>query len=190
MTLNLHRLKSVPLRLIPRTVESVQSRMSNVQRQMVSCTRMIRSTLATTLCMIVALTISPDLCVWRVWAQQETSTGQRNTTSSPAQKNTPPPVPQNLLKRTTTRRESLRLGYGGTVTIVGAPTGSITVEGWSKSEVEVVADMELNAPTEEDLNRLAVVNNVAVDSDTNHVRVLTTGTHDKVFMRRVAKNFP
>ncbi len=95
-----------------------------------------------------------------------------------------------LLTRTTTKQETFRLGYGGTVTIIGAPQGSISIEGWSKSEVTVTADIELKAETEEDLNRLATVNGFLLDDDLNHVRVLTTGTHDKVFMRRVARNSP
>jgi hypothetical protein len=107
-----------------------------------------------------------------------------------SQKNKTAPVAGPLLKRTTTLREARRFGYGGTVTVVGAPQGSITVEGWSRSEVEVVADIELNAPNEDDLDRVAAVNRFVFDDDANHVRVLTTGMHDKVFMRRAAKNFP
>jgi hypothetical protein len=76
------------------------------------------------------------------------------------------------------------------VTIIGAPQGSITIEGWPRSEVAVTADIELRAETEEDLNRLATVNGFVLDDDLNHLRVLTTGTHDKVFMRRVARSFP
>ncbi len=95
-----------------------------------------------------------------------------------------------LLTRTATRQETRRLGYGGTVTIIGAPQGSITVEGWPRSEVQITADIELRAETEEDLNRLAVVNSWVLDDDVNHLHILSTGTHDKVFMRRVAKDFP
>jgi len=102
--------------------------------------------------------------------------------------NSPKPTP--LLTRTTTKQETFRLGYGGTVTLIGAPQGSITIEGWPQSEVSVIADIELKAETEEDLNRLATVNGFVLDEDLNHVRILTTGTHDKVFMRRAAKNFP
>ena len=109
---------------------------------------------------------------------------------TPAQKAAPPPIPENLLKRTTTRHENQRFGFGGTVSIVGAPVGSITIEGWSRSEVDVVADIELNAATEDDLSRLAVVNNFAFDPDVNHISVLTTGVHDRVFMRKATKNFP
>jgi len=94
-----------------------------------------------------------------------------------------------LLTRTTTRHESQRLGYGGTVTIVGAPKGSITVEGWNKSEVEVTADIELQAETEADLDQLATVNGFVFDEDLNHVSLLTTGTHDRIYMKRF-KNFP
>src|SRR3982751_2346951 len=48
-----------------------------------------------------------------------------------------------LLTRTTTRHETRKLGYGGTLTILGAPSGSITIEAWQRSEVEITADIEL-----------------------------------------------
>ena len=76
------------------------------------------------------------------------------------------------------------------MTIIGAPTGSITIEAWPRSEVDITADIELRANTEEDLAQLAIVNNVLIDTDVNHVRILTTGTHDKSFMKRAARNFP
>jgi hypothetical protein len=95
-----------------------------------------------------------------------------------------------LLTRTTTRRESCRFSYGGTVTLIGAPRGSVTVEGWSRNEVEVTANIELQAETENDLNQLATVNNFVFDEDLNHVSILTTGTHDRTFMKKAAKNFP
>ena len=95
-----------------------------------------------------------------------------------------------LLTRTSTRREMRRFAYGGTVTLIGAPRGSVTVEGWSRNEVEIVADIELKGPTEADLDQLALVNTFVFDEDLNHLSVLTTGTHDRVFMKRAAKNFP
>jgi hypothetical protein len=99
------------------------------------------------------------------------------------------PVVQ-LLTRTTTRHESCRFGYGGTVTLIGAPKGSVTVEGWTRNEVEVTAEIELKAETENDLNQLATVNTFVFDEDLNHVSILTTGTHDRAFMKKQAKNFP
>lgn len=109
----------------------------------------------------------------------------------PQKNKTPPTVPTTtLLTRTSSRRETRRFGYGGTVTIVGAPRGSITVEGWNKSEVDISADIELQGSSEEDLERLATVNNFVFDEDANHLSLITTGTHDKTFMKRVAKDFP
>lgn len=105
-----------------------------------------------------------------------------------AQKNKPVSGP--LLTRTTTRHETYRLPFGGTVTLSGAPAGSIVIEGWQRNELEITATIEIQAPTEADLDRLAPLNNFAVDVDVNHIRILTTGTHDRAFMKRVTKNFP
>jgi hypothetical protein len=99
------------------------------------------------------------------------------------------PPAQPALTRTTTRRETRRFGFGNTLTIVGAPVGSITVEAWRRSEIEVTADVELRADTEEDLALLAGVNTFLLDADGTHFRLLTTGTHDSKFMKK-AKNFP
>jgi hypothetical protein len=99
-------------------------------------------------------------------------------------------LPTDLLKRTTTRRETRRFSFGGTVTVIGAPRGAVTIEGWSRNEVELVANIELNAATEADLDQLANVNGFVFDEDLNHLSVLTTGTHDRAYMKKVAKNFP
>ena len=106
------------------------------------------------------------------------------------QKKTPAPnrIPQ--LVRTTNRREVRRFAYGGTLTLIGPPEGSITIEGWPRSEVEISAEIQLRADTETDLDLLAAVNTFVLDEDANHLRVLSTGTHDKAFMRSVAKKFP
>ncbi|HEY8186192.1 MAG TPA: hypothetical protein VIF64_08990 [Pyrinomonadaceae bacterium] len=109
---------------------------------------------------------------------------------SQKKKTPPPPSRPPLLLRTTTKHELKRFAYGGTLTIVGAPEGSITVEGWPQSEVDISAEIQLRADTEADLDLLATVNTIVIDEDMNHIRVLTTGTHDKAFMRAVAKKFP
>jgi hypothetical protein len=95
-----------------------------------------------------------------------------------------------LLKRTTTRREVRRLGFGGSLTIYGAPAGSITVEGWSKGEVEITAEVEQSADTEENLNRLAVLNSFVLDEDVNHLRLTTVGVHDRKYLKRAARDMP
>jgi len=107
-----------------------------------------------------------------------------------AQKDKKPVTPTADLVRTITRHETHRLPYGGTLEIGGAPAGSITIEGWNRSEIDVAAEIELHGPTNADLDLLAAVNNFAVDVDANHVRILTSGTHDKQYMRKIAKKFP
>ena len=107
-----------------------------------------------------------------------------------ARQNGPAPTATPALKRATSRHETRRFNYGSTLTLVGAPAGSITIESWPKSEVDITADLELYANTEEDLALLAAVNTFTIDDDFNHLRILTTGTHDKLYMKRVAKKVP
>jgi hypothetical protein len=109
-------------------------------------------------------------------------TAQKNKNKSP--------IVAPTLTRTTSHHENRRLAYGGTVTIIGAPVGSITIEGWPRNEVDVAAEIELHAGSDADLAILSAVNGFFVDEVGNHVRILTTGTHDREFMKRVAKNFP
>ena len=84
--------------------------------------------------------------------------------------------------------DSRRLGFGGAVSIVGGPAGSITIEGWTRSEVEVNTEVQLQAPSVAELDRLARINGFAIDEDANHIRILTTGTHDKKYLKRACNN--
>lgn len=95
-----------------------------------------------------------------------------------------------LLKSTTYKSEQFELAMGGTVTIVGAPEGSISIEGWQKNEISVEAEIELQAQTEADLATLSSVTGFVLDKDFNHARVISVGTHDKEYLKRVAKKFP
>jgi hypothetical protein len=105
-------------------------------------------------------------------------------------KNAAAPPPSPMLKRTTTRREVRRLGYGGSITLYGAPEGSITVEAWEKGEVEITADIEQSANTEEELTRLTSINNFLLDEDMNHLRINTVGVHDRKYLKRIARDLP
>ena len=94
------------------------------------------------------------------------------------------------MTRTTTRHENVRLPFGGSFTVSAAPAGSIIIEGWERNEVDITASIELQAPTAADLDMLAAVNTFVVDEDVNHIRILTSGTHDREFMKRNVKKFP
>lgn len=111
-------------------------------------------------------------------------------TISAQKKRLPDPNRVPALTRTTSRHEVRRLKYGGTLTLVGAPAGSVRIEGWAKNEVDITAEIELRADTEADLDRLGLLNTFVVDDDSGHIRVMTVGTHDKAFMRTAAKKFP
>ena len=137
---------------------------------------------------LISLTTTTAALFIILFAISSTADARQGGKSS-QKKSAAAPTPA-LLKRTTTRTETRRLGYGGSVTLYGAPEGSITIEAWTRGEVEITADIELNAGTEEELARLAPVNNFVVDEDYNHVRVVTTGTHDRKFLKRAARDLP
>lgn len=96
----------------------------------------------------------------------------------------------NLLKRTIYKTDKLDFGAGGTVTIVGAPNGSIEIEGWQKNEVEISAEIEVQAGTETDLAMLSEINNFVLEESMGHLSIISVGTHDKQYMKRTAKKFP
>jgi hypothetical protein len=95
-----------------------------------------------------------------------------------------------FIKRTTYKTDNLEFGAGGTVSIIGAPKGSIEIEGWDKNEIEIAAEIEVQGATEADLAQLAEVNGFVLDEGFGHVRIISIGTHDKEYMKRTAKKFP
>lgn len=98
---------------------------------------------------------------------------------------------KQLLKRTTYKTETVEFGQGGTVSIIGAPVGSISVEGWQKNEVEITAEIEVQAENETDLAQLAAVNTFVLNEATmGRVSIVSVGTNDKDYMKRNAKKFP
>ncbi len=146
--------------------------------------RILRRGLLAACVSLFALTVVAVAPRGRASAQSGRQTKENKSGAQPA------PTPAPLIKRTTTRREVRRLGYGGSVTVLGAPEGSITVEGWSRPEVEITAEVEQSADTEENLSRLAAVNTFLVDEDLNHLRVLTVGLHDRKYAKRAARDLP
>lgn len=97
---------------------------------------------------------------------------------------------QTPLKRTTFKTENLEFGVGGTIDIIGAPTGAIKIEGWQKNEVEITAEIETEAATEADLALLAQVNGFTVEHNFGSLTITTVGTNDKRYIKKNVKNFP
>lgn len=98
-------------------------------------------------------------------------------------------APQTI-KRTITKTDRFDFGAGGTVAIVGAPNGSIRIVGTSKNEIEIIAEIELQAGSEADLATLASVTTFITDESTARTGIISVGTHDKAAIKKLAKKFP
>ncbi len=94
------------------------------------------------------------------------------------------------ITRTKTMSKSAPFGPGGTITITGAPVGSITVEGWDQHKVSIEAEIEVRGATEEDAARIAAVTGFVVDEDVTSFRITSVGSHDKKYLKKVDKKFP
>ncbi len=97
---------------------------------------------------------------------------------------------QSLVKRTVYKSDSFPFGAGGTVAIQGAPMGSVRVEGWNKNEIQIEAEIELNARNESELDQIAKVTTFVLEESLQRTSITSVGTHDKSFMKRNAKKFP
>ena len=95
-----------------------------------------------------------------------------------------------LIKRTKFKSEKIEFGSGGTVTVTGAPIGSIEIEGWNNAEVEITAEIEVSASNEADLERIAAVCGFMIDDSMSHLRIISVGTHDKKYLKSIDKKFP
>ncbi len=150
---------------------------------------MMKSTLSKTFARAVACVLLLALAAF-VSASQSTVAARGGKQSNEKKGAAAAAQAAPALKRTTARREVRRLGFGGSLTIYGAPAGSVTIEGWSKGEVEITAEVEQSADTEENLNRLSALNGFVLDEDVNHLRITTVGVHDRSFMKRAARDMP
>lgn len=95
-----------------------------------------------------------------------------------------------LLKRTTTKTDKFDFASGGSVTLLGAPNGSISIKGTNKNEIEITAEIEVQAATESDLALLTNVTGFVVDERLGRASIITIGTHNKLADKKLWKKFP
>ena len=95
-----------------------------------------------------------------------------------------------LIKRSVTKTDSFEFGAGGTVSVTGAPNGSIRVTGTNKNEIEITAVIELQAANEADLNRLVQVTGFITDETTARTGIISLGTFKKMGDKKLWKKFP
>ncbi|MGB7070726.1 MAG: hypothetical protein WBD22_14630, partial [Pyrinomonadaceae bacterium] len=85
------------------------------------------------------------------------------------------PIP---LKRTIFKSESHKFLPGNTFEIIGAPIGSIAIEGWSKNEVELSCVITIQAASESGLSMLEKVAGYETESRVDYFGVATSGIND------------
>ncbi|MEO8648475.1 MAG: hypothetical protein ABI539_04845 [Acidobacteriota bacterium] len=96
----------------------------------------------------------------------------------------------SLLKRTTYKTDRFDFGVGGSLVVTGAPTGSIRIEGWSNREVEISAEIEVQASTEADLKLLSEVTSFALEESLGRIGVVSVGSNDKKYLKKIGRKLP
>jgi len=105
------------------------------------------------------------------------------TVSSPAQTPT-------SLTRTSFKTDTLDFGPGGTLSVMGAPNGSIRIEGWDSNQIQVNAEIEMSARTEAELDQIAKVTGFILEESMGRTGIVSLGTHDKAYLKKTVKKFP
>jgi hypothetical protein len=99
-------------------------------------------------------------------------------------------VSSQTLKRIVTKTDKLDFGAGGTVTVTGAPRGAIHIEPSTGDQVEITAEVHLEAASDSDLNTLEAVTGFVLQESLGSVSINTVGPNDKKYLKQVNKKFP
>lgn len=94
------------------------------------------------------------------------------------------------VKRTTYKTDTLDFGPGGTLAVIGAPNGSIRIEGWNQNQIKIDAEIEIHARTEAELDEISKVTGFILQEAMGRTEITSVGTHDKGYLKKVAKKFP
>jgi hypothetical protein len=95
---------------------------------------------------------------------------------------------QPLLKRVNSKTQTVDFGAGGTLILQGAPVGSIVIEGWAKTQIEISSEIEVQAETEADLAALSKVTGYTLNT-TNVYATVTSVVPDKKSLKQIDKKF-
>lgn len=91
------------------------------------------------------------------------------------------------LKRSVTKTEQMPFGAGGTVTIIGAPAGSMSIRPAEGNEVVINAKMELQAENESELALLSEMTGYMTEESLGRIVITAVGPHTKGIFRNVPK---
>jgi hypothetical protein len=84
-----------------------------------------------------------------------------------------------VLKRTTTKSDTIPLGAGSTLSIVGAPVGSIKVSVVPGNEVHVAAEIEVQAANEADLSGAALLTTYVTQETLGKLAIVSVGADSR-----------
>jgi hypothetical protein len=91
------------------------------------------------------------------------------------------------VKRTIVKTDQFNFSSGGTVAITGAPNGSIQIVGSNANEIEINAEIHLEAGSEKDLDTLAASTGFITDESTIRTSIITVGNNNKFGQKKMPK---
>lgn len=80
-----------------------------------------------------------------------------------------------VLKRTTTKTDSIPFGAGSTLSLTGAPVGDVKIGATSANTVEITATIEVRASNESDLAGAAVLTTFVTQETPGNVSIISVG---------------
>ncbi len=92
--------------------------------------------------------------------------------------------------RTTTKTDKFDLSSGATLTVTGAPNGSIKIVGSPKNEIEIIAIIGIEAANDVEFTKLAAITGFVTDESAIRVAVGSVGPHNKFGLKKLPKDFP
>lgn len=92
--------------------------------------------------------------------------------------------------RTIEKNFTVPSGAGNTLTIYGAPKGSITVTGSASNDIEIGARITIEGPSPEVLDQLAAVTGFITEESTGMLIIKTAGTHNRLGDKKLWKKVP
>lgn len=97
---------------------------------------------------------------------------------------------QTSIKRTISKTDKLDFGSGGTIVISGYPVGSVSVEGTQKGQIEIEADITIEAATEQQADQITRVVGFSLDESSGRVEITSLGPFNGKYLKKIDPKFP
>jgi len=81
-------------------------------------------------------------------------------------------------------------GPGNTLTIFGAPKGSMTITGSASNDIEIMAKITVEGPSSTIIDQLAAVTGFITEESTGTLVIKTAGSHNRIGDKKLWKKVP